>query len=270
MSKSFILLTTTKRGAKKIRYRAKPLKAAGVSLSLLKRELRHFLSNPMLILNMSLASIFVLLAGLVLLVKPDLIKPVLTQLGAVLPGVSPPLLCAVLLTSVACLNTAAAALVSLEGKSLWILQSLPVRPVDILTAKVNLHLTVCGAPVLLSSLCCGFAFGGGLADVALLLALPLLFSVLMGFAGVTLNLLLPKFDWLSELQPAKQGMAVMLTMFGAMALVIVLALLYIFVFSAADLRLFLTAVAFLAALGSALLYLYLSRAGARRFAGLEG
>jgi hypothetical protein len=41
-----------------------------------------------------------------------------------------------------------------------------------------------------------------------------------------INLHFPKFDWINEIQPIKQGLATMLTMFGAAAIVAALVMLY--------------------------------------------
>jgi ABC-2 type transport system permease protein len=100
----------------------------------------------------------------------------------------------------------------------------------------------------------------------LTLLTPLIFTLLSGFIGITLNLAFPWFDWINPLQPVKQGMSVMLTLFGCMALVIVLALVYAFLLSSAiSLEIYMllcTVVFFAASLG---LYAYITGAGSRKF-----
>jgi ABC-2 type transport system permease protein len=268
LNRSFLMIATTNRGAKKIVYRETTLKVAGVRRTLLLKELKHFMSNPMLIMNMALSSIIAIIAGIVVLVRPGLLLPTFEQFTRLVP-LSHAAICTIALTAVSCVNVAGAALVSLEGKQLWIIKSLPLRAQDILFSKVGMHIAVCGLPILFTSICGAIAFGGQWTDILLLLILPFLFSILMGLVGVTLNLLLPRFDWINEVQPAKQGLPVMLTMFGSMSFLVVSAVVYFFVAAFVTLELYMALVSLLALAIGLLLALYLKTAGSRRFASLQ-
>ncbi|MDR1299890.1 MAG: hypothetical protein LBJ84_06560, partial [Oscillospiraceae bacterium] len=94
-------------------------------------------------------------------------------------------------------------------------------------------------------------------------------TLFIAFEGVALNLAFPKLDWINELQPAKQGISVLITMFGSMAVALCLAALYIFALGGAlppEMYMLLCAAAFTVV--SAALYAYIRRAGARRFESL--
>jgi ABC-2 type transport system permease protein len=103
-----------------------------------------------------------------------------------------------------------------------------------------------------------------------MLVVPLLFTVFTALLGVAINLQFPKFDWINEIQPIKQGLASMLTMFGAAAIVAALIALYPLILTK-----FLTPEAYLllcAALMivlSALLVSYFEKGGSRRFEALN-
>ena len=104
--------------------------------------------------------------------------------------------------------------VSLEGGTLWLLQSLPVAPQQVLRVKVELQLllTLPGA-----WFCAGCAMaalripaGQGLLVLAVLAA----FVWLTAQMGLALGLCLPNLHWVSEAAVVKQSAASMLAMFG--------------------------------------------------------
>jgi ABC-2 type transport system permease protein len=265
LNKFFILIATTNRGAKKIVYHQTKLREAGIRKTLLLKELKHFLSNPMLIMNMALSSLIAIIAGIVLLIRPSILSSTLAQFTMVLPNLTSAGACTIILAFLACVNTAGAALVSLEGKQLWIVKSLPVAPQDVLFSKVEMHVVICGLPVLFASLCAAIAMGGSFADIALLLFFPFLISIIIGLVGVTLNLLIPRFDWINEVQPAKQGIPVLLTMFGSMSLLVVIAIGYFLLAKVLSLNVYLLLASLLMIVIGLLLALYLKTAGSRRF-----
>ena len=59
--------------------------------------------------------------------------------------------------------------VSLEGRSLWIVQSLPVEPWQVLRAKLRLHLLCVGAPALVSAVLLAAALRLGAVQAVLLM-----------------------------------------------------------------------------------------------------
>ena len=159
--------------------------------------------------------------------------------------------------------------VSLEGKSVWLAQSLPVSGGTVLAAKAYAHILVSAPFFLLSSVLCAVAGqSGGLETVGLLL-LPFSATVFCAFLGVTLNIIFPKLDWVNEVYAVKNGLAVVLTMFGMMLLCGVLFLALV-VLSLVGIPSFALTVGFsILFLGlSVALRAYLMGGGARRFAAL--
>jgi ABC-2 type transport system permease protein len=247
LSANFIKSATTKVGIKKRQYREKAARQSSVFGALLRREAARYLSNAMFILNMSLGSIFTLVAAVALVVQRsavvaqllsiaaqlDIITtisevPVLARLGAAL--YSPALAVCLALMMMASMCCASAALVSLEGGTLWILRSVPVPARDVLLSKAGFHMVLVAPPVLIASVLASVSlFGGDISSVALAIILPQLFILLTALGGLALNLKMPRFDWLNELQPVKQGAPIILTSLGAMALILGAALLYLLV-----------------------------------------
>ncbi len=270
LSVNFVKIATTNRGAAKIKYTEKALKVSGVLTAFVNKELRHFWSNPMYILNSSLGGVFMVVGAVVLVIERDVVLNYLGDFNKLGLPLSAATLVCMALGAISALNFVSAPSVSLEGKSLWIAKSLPVRPIDVLMAKVLMHLLVCGIPAAVSALICAVALQVNALEFFLIIVIPLLMTLLMALFGVVINLQFPKFDWINELQPIKQGASVMLTMFGAMALVAAIILLYAFVLSNVfNIELYLTICAAFFAVLSGALYGYLRRGGSRRFEALN-
>lgn len=226
LSHFFIRIATANRGGVRVRYREKPLKAGGARRALVAKELRHFWASPMYILNGGLGVLLSVIAAVVLLVQRDAL---LTQLEAI-PGMdSFPLLplLTLMLTACAAMNLVSAPSVSLEGKALWIAQSLPVDAGDVLLAKAAAHIVICLPPTLLAALLCAVAVPAGAAQIALLFLVPAAMTVFSACFGVVLNIHYPKFDWISETAAIKQGLSTMIAMFGSLAAIGVPAALYL-------------------------------------------
>jgi ABC-2 type transport system permease protein len=94
-------------------------------------------------------------------------------------------------------------------------------------AKVQMHLLVCGVPAVVSGLICALTLQLSPLEFFLALAIPALLTLLTALFGVVVNLQFPKFDWINELQPIKQGVSVLLTMLGVFAFIAALAALYV-------------------------------------------
>lgn len=266
--RSFIKIATTKRGAAKIEYKERALRSSGAKLALIKIELKRFFSNAMVLMNAGIGSAFMLAGAAVLIVKPSLITGIAQQLEA-LAGISPVILCAGIIMMLCSMVTVSSSSISLEGKTLWLVKSLPMSGGDILLAKAMTHVFLSGGPALLASFASIVVLGADpLSALAVILG-PLSLSVAMAFFGVIINLIFPKLDWINELQPVKQGISVMICMFSVMGLVIALALVYIFALAPVmSLTIYLLACSVLLLILSGVMYFYLMRGGQRRFLAL--
>jgi len=269
LSRSFFKLAAGGQGARKIKYREKDVRAAGAAPTLLRRELLHFWSQPMYILNASMGAITTCILAAVLAVRPQALLAPLAQLADFVPELSPGSMGAIALSALAAMNSVSAPSISLEGKSLWIPKSLPVKARGILLSKAELHLVTCGAPALLAGIVCVAAIPMNASQAALTLITPFSITLMLSLFGVTLNLAFPRFDWINPVQPVKQGMSAMLALFGGMALVAALVAVYVLLpggLVALDGYLLICTAFF--AVSSAALYAYLAGPGGRKFEAL--
>ena len=228
LTRSFLRIATMggKRG--KTVYRERPVKVKTPARALLGKELSRFASSPNYMLNCGLGILFIPACGVLLLLKGREILELLSGVFSARPGSAAVLLCAVLcmLTS---MNSMAAPSVSLEGKSLWIPQSLPVEARTVLRAKAALQLLFTTLPMVFAALCGAAALKASPAQRLLCVLLPLAYSAFFAVFGTALGVRLPLLTWTNELAPIKQSAAVGIALLGSWGLSIVLAGLYLLV-----------------------------------------
>lgn len=189
-----------------------------------RKEGRKFLGCPVYLTNMGMGILLtVLLPILGLVFRRQVMElVVLLELPTDLLAL---LICACLAFTVSttCISTPS---VSLEGKNLWILKSMPVSPRQILLGKLRFH-TLAACPAAgLAGLALALIFGCTLWDALLAALIPALLSLLSGLLGLVCGLQWARLDYISEAYPCKQSASVMVVMFAMMGLPLVLGLVY--------------------------------------------
>lgn len=244
-------------------------KSAAVSSALLRRELKRFTSSAIYMLNCGLGLILTVIAAVALLIKQADIRALLSMLGNF--GISQKdmaFLAAIALSFFASMDVITAPSVSLEGKTLWILRSMPVSAKKVLAAKLKLHELLCASPTLFLSVAAAVALRADALGWAALMLIPQLLLLLAGAFGLMMNLLMPKLDWTSEAVAVKQSGAVLVTMLGLMAYTILACVgLFLFVISKQLISMQMYALCFtlISAALCALCLLWLPGKGAKRF-----
>lgn len=214
LGRNYFHLMTTKRAAKKAVYRAKQTRKASLRSALLRRELLHLASSPAYLINCSLGSVMLVIAGGVLLVKRS---EIYANASEMFPAeFLSLLLCAMVCVGLAT-NMLAAPSVSLEGRSLWLIRSLPVTALQALQAKLDLHLLLTAVPAAFCTLCGGVAFRAGVGELILVLLVVLLFSGFTALFDLMAGLLWPNLHWTSETAVIKQSVFGFVALFGSWA-----------------------------------------------------
>ena len=209
LSKSFLRLATANRGGYRKKYKAKNRKKGKVFTALFKREALRFFKNPMVLLNCSLGSILLLILPVYALVELDFCR----QLALLDADPFFAMLLAVIICGITAMNIVTASSVSLEGKTIWQLQSLPIDPFKILVGKLVLHLSVSAFPALLciSVLCVLLKIG--VLYALLCVVAVVAFVVFCATSGLCINLKMPNLHFTNEVTAVKQSMSVLVSMF---------------------------------------------------------
>jgi ABC-2 type transport system permease protein len=106
---------------------------------------------------------------------------------------------------------------SLEGKNLAILKTLPIPALTIFKAKIAFNLWLTLPVVLLSTLIVFSIFSLPWIEALLALTMLLLFAILLSIFFFYLNLFFPRFDYHHEVEVVKQSLAALLAVFGGFA-----------------------------------------------------
>ena len=265
LAHSFLKLATTNRGSAKVKYREKKLKKATYRSALLRKEFRRLLGCPVYMLNCALGSVLmVILAVLALWKGQGIVDQMLPILGEDLFVML--MIAAILMSGT--MNDLTAPSVSLEGKSLWLTQSLPVPTIEVLKAKLKMHLWVTLPPMLILSaallwvvLPTWYFWLGSFVLVGL-------FVMLTALIGLCLNLKMPNLKWQSETVPVKQSLCVMLSMFLPWGIIGGFGLLYWALLDIIAPAVYLAAVAVILLAANVALYEWLKRRGTKIFESL--
>lgn len=225
--------------------------------ALLRREKDRSSPSAAYVLNGGLGAVFSILGGAALVVFSGRVR----EFVSLLPGMEAyavPLLiaCSCMLASMILVSSAS---VSIEGVSLWIIQSMPVETKSILQAKALLHILISAPGVLAIWIGTLTVLRPGLDGMALALLIPAAFTVLCSLVGLHANLRHPSLDWVNETQAVKSGVSVFLGMFIPWGILIALGAVYAFLVQSLWLALLLLA------LGDWLLYRGLLRKGCLLF-----
>ena len=269
LSRSFIHIATATGKTEKVVYREKKEKRKSEFGALLTKEFRRFTSSPNYMLNCGLGTVLMPILAIVVLVKGrSLLQNLLQfleeeQMGGIIVIIAVAAVC--LLAS---MNDMVVPSVSLEGKNLWILQSLPVKPWNILRAKLSMQLLLTGIPVFLCEVCIVVCVRADVVQSLFILILPLIFTVMLTVFGLFLGINMPNLTWTNELAPIKQSLSVVISMFGGWAVAVGMVGLYFACGKKLGEIGYLSLVTLVFVLISAGLYLWLKRKGAEKFIGL--
>lgn len=224
LSKTFTKLSTVsvssgKKAKVTADYTKKPIKTA-----LLNREYKHFTSVSTWMLNGGFGLLLLPIGAVVLLIKSKTIREFLPEIAAEIPELYA--LLPVLFPAAVCLilsvNAITSVSVSMEGKTLWQLQSLPLDPWEILHAKENMSVQLNVYPAIFFVLVCGTVLRFHWWETALICVSVWFYIWAISDFGLFLNLKNPNFSWTNVASVTKQSMPVVVSMFGGWAFCIVL------------------------------------------------
>lgn len=267
LERSFIAIATAKGGTAKARYRERAAVRRTPARAMLAKEFARFTSSPSYMLNCGLGTLMLPIAAVYLLIRCETVRDVVSSWfawdtdfpAAIAIG------CICLLAS---MNDTAAPSVSLEGKSLWIAQSLPVHPWTALRAKLAVQLILTAPPVLFASVSALFVLRPSLAASVAVVVLPLLYVLLSALFGLMLGVRNANLVWTNEIIPIKQSVSVMLALLSGWGYAAVFVLGVLFLGAFVSVPVFAAVFAVLTAALCILLYRWLRTRGAARFAAL--
>lgn len=226
LSKSFISLATANRQAKKLVYKESAAQRNSVFSALLNKEMKKFVGTPMYLLNCGISYLMAIGFGVYFFIKgPDMLGAIFSNMPEVSSYIVPAV--TVVLCFLAGMSFTTAPSISLEGKNLWILRSMPIKVGDIFNAKIALNLIFGFIALVFAGICVIYRIAPTVVDALLIVLIPLSVQVFTAIAGLICNLFFPKFDAVNDTIVIKQSASVIVAMLVSFALVILMIVAYV-------------------------------------------
>lgn len=268
LSRTFIKVATSLKSEPTASGKSKNIAQKSIFSTLLSKEYTRFKTCSTYMLNCSLGTLLLPALGVFILVKTDLVKTLVSSIFTALPGAEIVMFC-LLICFIAATNAVTAPSVSLEGKTLWMMRSLPIDSREPLLAKLTLHLILTVPSVLICSVCAAIAVKPGALGTVLIIVFPIVFTVMNAALGLIIGILKPNLNWTREIVPIKQSACIIIYLIASFATVAVPALIYFLALKGAvDATLFLFIVLALYTAVTVYELVWLMRRGAKKFAAL--
>lgn len=205
-----VICTAINAATAKNDYKMTSLRSSGQVTALWKRELKRYFSSSVYVTNTIvgylLAAIFSIGICIMGVEQMETIMAV-SNLDSVLARYMPfGLACLMTMTSTTSCS------ISLEGKTFWQIQTLPVTKKQVYDSKILTNLTVAAPFYVICVICLAMTVRLDLMQLFWLITIPAAYLLFACVLGITVNLALPVFDWESEVRVVKQSMTTLLSM----------------------------------------------------------
>lgn len=226
ISHSYLKLSTESGKSEKKAYSSSQIRETSASCALFRREGMRFISSTVYALNTGLGIVFMLIGAVALIIFRGDVISFTSQLEEAGLGYLVPLSVTVAVSLLVSMNGISAPSVSLEGKSIWIVQSLPVSAWDVLKSKVLFCFVLSAVPSLILVLACYAVSLVSIALLPLLALYTLLGCILQAETGLIFNLLHPSLRWTNEASCVKNGLSTYLALLAGWGTTAVFGFLY--------------------------------------------
>lgn len=213
MSKTFFMAAEQNAGgpkhAKKKTIRAE---SHSVQSALLRRELKRFTGSTVYMLNSGFGILFLVFISVMAVLRIEELHNLIFTLNASLGKENlAPIFLVLTVCAISAMNVISTPSVSLEGKTLWVIRSLPIPTSQILQAKINLHLLLNSVPAVLCVIIVGIC--AEISPLALLLcaAVSVAFIWFGSVGGLMVGILFPNLNWTTEAEPIKRSNNIMIS-----------------------------------------------------------
>ena len=251
------------------------IKSHSQTYSLIKKEINTFFKTPVFIINAGFALVLFILGSIIVSIRFDSALNLLTNMKEfnitkelIINNIS--ILILILITLAAFMTSITNSVISLEGKSISILKSLPIKVKTILMSKVLAALTITTPVILLGDIILFIRFKITIIESILLIILSILMPLVSHFIGIIVNLKYPKLEWESTTEVVKQSTSSFIAVMIGMLLFIITVGIISSVIGTISSGLILVLAVIIYMIIDCILYIYLINKGAQNFNNLNG
>lgn len=209
------------------------IKTNSKTISFIKKELNRFFSTPVFITNAGFGLVLFIIACILLSYKSDtFINTVMktntgTNINIDFIYNIFPIVTFGIITFTSFMTSITSSMISLESKSINILKSLPIKPIEIIIYKVLAALVIMLPCILIGDLIIFIKFKFKLTSIILLLISSIILPLLSELIGIYANLKYPKLDATNDTEIVKQSMSSTISVFSGIGIIgITIVLLY--------------------------------------------
>lgn len=198
----------------KSNYKLTDMKISSPFKTLYIKEIKRYFSSTIYVVNTSVGMVFLVIVSILLCIfSPEKIEEVLS-----VPGIVENIKCYAPLVA-SCfifLSCTTSCSISLEGKNIWIIKSLPVKAKDIFLSKIIVNMTVLIPVIIFSGLIFIVKLDLNIIYSILMFITPITIGFFISMIGLIINLKFPNLDWTNEVTPIKQSMSTFITLIVGM------------------------------------------------------
>ena len=208
--------------SKKIKVDDLTIKSSPKIISLIKKELNIFFKTPVFVVNagFSLILYIVFVIGICLKYN-DFLEEIKDFFPEINFGNYLSIIVFVLIAFVSFMTSITNSVISLEGRNINILKSLPIKVKTILLSKVLAALTITTPPILLGDIILFIRFRLNLLEIIFLSLFSILIPLVSHFIGLIMNLKYPKLDFENSAEVVKQSTSSFFSVMLGMILLII-------------------------------------------------
>lgn len=201
------------------KYDSTKINISSETVTLYKKEIKKYFSSSLYVLNTAISCIMLIVVLSVLAIFGSQSLDALFDIPDftsyfVLGG---PVIFSVICAMSCTTNSS----ISLEGKNLWIIKSLPININKLFIAKILVNLTILLPTIFIGTFILAFIAKISLFDFLLMLFVPSVYALFISGFGLLINLYFPDFDWVNEIKVIKQSIAVLVSMATGMILALI-------------------------------------------------
>ena len=201
------------------------IKARSVMASLMIKEARRFVASPVFLINAGFSLVLYVIAVVMVVVNVD---GLVSMLGTMLPaeaGITGEMILGLmpvatvgLIVFCALMTSITSSMISLEGRTINILKSMPVSAFKIILAKVLTAVAIIVPFFLIGDIILFIKFDYSVWQMLMIVALSIVMPIVAETLGIIVNLKFPKMDAENDTEVVKQSMSSMVAVFAGLIL----------------------------------------------------
>jgi ABC-2 type transport system permease protein len=184
--------------------------------ALVNKEIKRFLNSITYATNAGFGPVILLVASIASLFFKTQLEDILAQ--AIGVGLPLEVMILTLIGFTLAMTYTPAISLSLEGKNFWIVKSLPLKPKTIMYSKILFNLILAIPVGLLSVIMFGISLSLPLLNQVIMMVLVVVFACVISAFDAMVNLLIPKFNFVNDVEVIKQSAGALIAIFGGFAI----------------------------------------------------